>query len=582
MAHKGRVAQAWDEEATMEPRGEAIAVCEGEIVGGKYLVRRVLGRGGMGYVLEAEHIELGHRVALKFLASSLCANARAVERFQREGRSAVRIQSEHVARVVDVGRLESGVPFLAMEFLDGIDLGQLLATQGPLGVSEAVDYVLQACDAIGEAHSLGIVHRDIKPANLFLTRRRDGSSLVKVLDFGISKAMHAQHESLSMTATDAVLGSPVYMSPEHLRSSKNVDSRTDIWALGTVLYELLAGRPPFMAETLLAVYAAVEMRPVAPLETWRADVPAAVGAAVSCCLEKDPNRRYQTLAELGAALAPFGPAWAPILAERLHKLLGTGAVSVPAEPAQTQPSDPPPGNRRPEIGLAQTARLARGAAPAVVPGAPMVDSPTPKANQAATDGLDPRSAPAPTAEPDLPTLRAAQAGDALVPTAQTAASWGSTKGDGIGAQTSRGGLWLGRGAGVLALVLVIGAAAFLLRGSLAARSDSTSGSASAVRAPSEAANDSAAAPGGSAGPQPSGSREDAAAAAASGPVSARAQSSTAAPARADAPAPEHVERDAGSASVSPSTPNSAARAMDPTPGASADRPSFTDFGGRKF
>jgi eukaryotic-like serine/threonine-protein kinase len=312
-------------------------VKEGDVVAGKYAIRRVLGQGGMGIVVEAQHLQLGHRVALKFLNAALCQNAKIVARFLREGQAVVRLESDHVTRTLDVGTLGSGAPYLAMEFLEGSDLQQVLAQRATLPFDEAIDYLLQACDAVAEAHSLGIIHRDLKPANLFLTRRRDGSTTVKVLDFGIAKA-EDEAGAVSMTATNVVMGSPQYMSPEQLRSSKHVDARSDIWALGTILYELTAGRPVYVGETLTALCAMVASDPPPPLSQWRPDVPPALEAIIMRCLDKDPARRPQTVADLAAALLPFGPAAAAPMVERMKRLVGTtGAaptvLGTPAAPA---------------------------------------------------------------------------------------------------------------------------------------------------------------------------------------------------------------------------------------------------------
>jgi serine/threonine-protein kinase len=221
---------------------------EGELLAGKYRLERLLGEGGMGYVVAATHEHLQQRVAVKFLAAGYAENSDAAARFLREARAAVRIQSEHIARVLDVGELEDGAPYMVMEFLSGCDLARELFTNGGLEVPTAVDYLLQACEAVAEAHSLGVIHRDLKPANLFLTRRPDGTPFVKVLDFGISKAITPESggpgDSPSLTAAQALLGSPAYMSPEQARKPKSVDFRADIWAFGVILYEFLDGNPP--------------------------------------------------------------------------------------------------------------------------------------------------------------------------------------------------------------------------------------------------------------------------------------------------------------------------------------------------
>jgi serine/threonine protein kinase len=305
-------------------------VREGDVLAGKYRIERVLGQGGMGVVVAAHHVQLAQRVALKFLLPEACANGEAVARFLREARAAVQIQSEHVARVSDVGQLENGSPYMVMEFLHGSDLGAVLSTRGPLPIADATDYLLQAMEAVAEAHAIGIVHRDLKPANLFLTSRRDGSALVKVLDFGISKATQGEG-GLSLTSTSAVMGSPLYMSPEQVRSAKDVDARADIWALGVILHELLVGAPPFHADTASALFAAIIADPPVPLRQRRPEAPLALEAVLARCLEKDRARRYSSVAELATALEPFAPPASATSVARISRVLGvTGVAAAPA------------------------------------------------------------------------------------------------------------------------------------------------------------------------------------------------------------------------------------------------------------
>ncbi|MBM4363359.1 MAG: serine/threonine protein kinase, partial [Deltaproteobacteria bacterium] len=243
----------------------------GEVLAGKYRVERVLGQGGMGVVVQAMHLQLEERVAVKFLLPEYAVHAEASTRFLREARAAVKIKSEHVARVIDVGTLESGAPYMVMEYLAGRDLADVLEQRGPLPVEEVVEYVLQACEALAEAHALGIVHRDLKPANLFLTKRADGSAQVKVLDFGISKAGVSSDSGAdqSLTKTSAMMGSPLYMSPEQMRSARSVDARSDLWSLGAILFELMAGRPPFSGESLPELLARVLTDPAPALKSGR-------------------------------------------------------------------------------------------------------------------------------------------------------------------------------------------------------------------------------------------------------------------------------------------------------------------------
>jgi serine/threonine protein kinase len=284
----------------------------GEVLGNKYRVERLVGKGGMGHVVAARHEQLDQPVAIKILRRELCENQEAVARFLREARAAVRIQSEHVARVLDVDTTEDGVPYMVMELLEGQDLAVELQ-DGALTIFEAVDYILQACEALAEAHALGIVHRDLKPANLFRTEDRDGSALIKVVDFGISKALATDAPTSSgmpSTDTQGLLGSPHYMSPEQVRSPKTVDARSDIWSLGVVLYELLIGSPPFVSDTPMSVMAAVVTDAPPSIRGIRDDVPFGLEEAILKCLEKQPSQRYANVIELAEALQFYTPTGA--------------------------------------------------------------------------------------------------------------------------------------------------------------------------------------------------------------------------------------------------------------------------------
>jgi serine/threonine-protein kinase len=276
----------------------------GEIIAGKYRIESIIGQGGMGVVLGAFDQSLGRQVAIKFLHPSRAANEGAAARFSREARAAASIQGEHVVRVHEVGQLANGAPFIVMEHLRGSDLAQIVQHRGGLPVDYACDLVLQTCQALAQAHARGIVHRDLKPQNLFLTERADGSPCVKVLDFGISKAADTDESSPKLTSTEMVMGTPLYMSPEQVRSLKNVDHRADIWALGAILFELLAAKPPFDGPSASALHAAIAMDAPASLRARRPDVPPHIDAAILRCLEKDPARRFQTVQELSAAIAP--------------------------------------------------------------------------------------------------------------------------------------------------------------------------------------------------------------------------------------------------------------------------------------
>jgi len=289
--------------ATSRGGADAMLPGPGDTIVGKYRVDAVIGQGGMGIVMGGFDLSLGRPVAIKFLSPERAGRPGATERFLREARSAAMIQSEHVVRVFEVSTLPNGAPFIVMEHLRGLDLAQVLAQRGPLSIPESCDLLLQACEALGEAHLRGIVHRDLKPQNLFFSQFPDGSPLVKVLDFGISKVMDDGTQP-NLTATDTVMGTPLYMSPEQVRSLKNVDARSDIWALGSILFELLTRSPIFDAPSASALCAMIAMDPPTPLRVRRPDAPQGLEAFILRCLHKDPAGRFADVAAFAEALAP--------------------------------------------------------------------------------------------------------------------------------------------------------------------------------------------------------------------------------------------------------------------------------------
>jgi tRNA A-37 threonylcarbamoyl transferase component Bud32 len=328
------VTSATKREGAGAPAGTArFEPAVGTIVAGKYRVEGPLGEGGMGTVVLATHVGLDQRVAIKFLLPEALKNKDSVERFLREAKVAARVRSDHVARVHDVGTLEGGVPYIVMEYLEGSDLGGLIARHGSLPIEEACEISLQACEALAEVHAAGIVHRDLKPTNLFVTRRADGSPAVKLLDFGISKLAPGAEESgadPALTATTAIMGSPSYMSPEQLKSTKEVDPRTDVWSLGTVLYEAITGKPAFRGETLPQTCAMIAADdPVAP-SALREGVPRELDQAILGCLRKNPDER-ERLVDLSRVLARLAPARARASLERIEATLG---MSQPAASSQ--------------------------------------------------------------------------------------------------------------------------------------------------------------------------------------------------------------------------------------------------------
>jgi len=285
----------------------------GCVVGNKYRIDGCLGEGGMGVVLSATHLELDAPVAIKVVRQEYAGNSEMVERVLFEARAIARMRSNHVVRVLDVARLESGTPYIVMEQLQGVDLAHALWENGAFPVSEAISYVLQACDGVAEAHSLGIVHRDLKPGNLFLANTPEGVVL-KVLDFGISKEMDSPLRSgprisrTSLTSGGEPVGSPYYMAPEQMRASPDIDARADIWSLGAILFELLTGRCPFEGESITEVCSKVLGEAPPSLSAFASGEATELDSVIVRCLQKDPDLRYATVGELAKALRAWRPS----------------------------------------------------------------------------------------------------------------------------------------------------------------------------------------------------------------------------------------------------------------------------------
>jgi serine/threonine-protein kinase len=281
-----------------------VALRVGDVVVDKYRIERQLGAGGMGVVLQATHLQLNQPVALKFLVDSQLEAHIAAERFLREARATFRLRSEHTVRVMDVGTLPSGEPFMVMELLEGKDFKQILADRGPLPPAEAVLYVIQACNALQEAHACGIVHRDFKARNVIVTTRVDGTPCVKVLDFGISKI---NDDSAPLTQPDMGMGSPRYMAPEQWTSAATVDARADIYAAGAVLYELLTGQIPLAGLPLVEVIKRIRAGAVPSPKEIRPDLPEVLCRAVMKALRPHPEERFASANQFAQALRDAVP-----------------------------------------------------------------------------------------------------------------------------------------------------------------------------------------------------------------------------------------------------------------------------------
>ena len=303
----------------------------GALINGKYQVEKIIGEGGVGVVVAAVNVELGDRVALKFLRPEMLERADVVGRFMFEAKAASTIKCDHSATVFDVGRTADGVPFLVMEFLEGQDLASVIEQQGRLEVRDVAEFAMHACEALAAAHAKGIVHRDIKPENLFI-EQRSGMKSIKVLDFGISKIALTGDAVASITSvveTQNLMGTPLYMSPEQIRAPEQVDARTDIYSLGVVMYEALTGTLPILSESITELCAAILEQPPTPITQHRPDLPPELVEVIDKCLAKEQKDRFQNAAEVAIALLPFAPKRARICAERAGEILVLAGLAAP-------------------------------------------------------------------------------------------------------------------------------------------------------------------------------------------------------------------------------------------------------------
>jgi serine/threonine-protein kinase len=388
----------------------------------KYVIESKLGSGGSGVVVAARHRELDERVAIKFLLSGV-QNDKAVARLRFEARAAHRIKSEHVVRIIDVCTTETGVPYIVMEYLEGLDLERMLqqSPDGQLPFPDAIEFILQACEAVAESHGLGIVHRDLKPSNLFCIHGADGLPMIKVLDFGISKFGFGSVDR--EVDLPSILGSPRYMSPEQFDSPTDVDPRTDIWAIGVVLYEILTGELPFSENDLYKLRQRIRLHTPRPPCQLRPDIPASLSPVVMKCLEKNRDKRYPNVAELAKALIPFAPPRCRSSALRIVRIvespgMTTGSVDLPpaydstASEAPTARSVPPRslgwGKTRVDAVLLATAAVALsllvawlvGRASSSAVDAARIDADSPPVSLVASSGAP----PSPAASQEITTL----------------------------------------------------------------------------------------------------------------------------------------------------------------------------------
>jgi serine/threonine-protein kinase len=392
----------------------------GTVFAERYVIEAQLGRGSAGVVFSALHADLKQRVAIKWLRDTAPFG---VERMVREARAALALHSEHIVRVMDVGSDPDGHAYIVMEQLEGADLGSVLQDRGHFEIEEAVDYVLQACAGIAEAHARGIVHRDLKPSNLFLTTRADGAPLVKVLDFGISKTTEDEDADSSVTGPAEMVGSPRYMSPEQVRGQRNVDHRADIWALGVILYRFISGKAPFggQGKGISGALASIVIDDPPPLRDLVPDVPVELEAVILRCLAKAPDDRHASAAELAARLAPFGSSDGRAAAARLvHSIEGMLSSETDTSPP---PAMPRPKSQRRLVLIAFAAGMLAVPAVAIVilahgehtapaasqsVSAPVIPVPPSPVSAAAAESTASEASPAPPS-PSVPTAPASHA-----------------------------------------------------------------------------------------------------------------------------------------------------------------------------
>ncbi|UQA61226.1 serine/threonine-protein kinase [Polyangium aurulentum] len=383
----------------------------GQIYGGKYRLLRLLGTGGMGAVYEGENVEQKRRVAIKTLHKELAAHHETLKRFEREAEAASRIGSNHIARVIELGQLPDGARFMVMELLEGVTLRQRMRERGRLMCEEAVRLVCQILAGLSAAHAAGIVHRDLKPANIFLLRGADGLDFVKILDFGVSKLSDHQNQSMALTSTGMVVGTPHYMAPEQAKGSRDVDGRADLYATGVILYECLAGQVPFHASSFNELIFKIVLQPAPPVETLAPEVDPELATILAKVMAKEPVARYQSAQELHQALRDWMKRHQPtggtpqqreprVLSSLTEDdpLADNGTVIMRRQdnnlpyPAAPPPAAPPPAAPPPPSGP-----VAQGGPP---PSSPMAQAPAsaPRPRQPSAPVVAQAPAPAPSSQ----------------------------------------------------------------------------------------------------------------------------------------------------------------------------------------
>ena len=334
----------------------------GHIIDGKYRITRLLGTGGMGAVYEGENIRIRRKVAIKVLHGSVSSQPDVVARFEREAQASALVGSEHICEVLDLGELPDTSRYMVMEYLEGDTLSGLIKKSGRLSPFQSIPVLLQILDALGAAHAAGIVHRDLKPDNVFILPQKSGiTNFVKILDFGVSKFSQLGGEAMNVTRAGAVVGTPYYMSPEQARGSSAIDQRTDIYAIGVLLYQASTGQVPYQAETFNELLFKIVLEVAPPPQVYVPDMDPEFAAIIQRAMAREPDQRYQSCAQFREALVQFQSTRANPLPQ----------FSLPAAAAPPRASAPGPGPARTEaLHLSQLPRSGSYPSGASWPGAP--------------------------------------------------------------------------------------------------------------------------------------------------------------------------------------------------------------------
>lgn len=368
-----------------------------DVIDGKYRIVRLLGKGGMGWVFEGDNELIHRRVAIKVLRASMAGNQTAARRFRKEAQAAGRIGSKHIVEVLDLGELESGEPYMVLEYLDGVTLKERFKSKGTLSPEEAIALLLQLLDGLGKAHEAGIVHRDLKPDNVFIIKDEAGNDFIKILDFGVSKFRTIDPNSMEVTKSGVIMGTPYYMSPEQIEATKNVDQRADIYAVGVLLYEALSGRVPYSADSLHDLLMKILTHKAIPIDTV-SDIDAGLATIVGKAMSRKLEERFQTADEFAAALTN----WTATPSAPAAKLETKGGGTVPLPPEFDWRAAEKVADARQHQKLQATAMLEDVvAAPIATPAPRAVPEPTP--SQESFDDTAPPVAPT-IAEMPLPAL----------------------------------------------------------------------------------------------------------------------------------------------------------------------------------